>query len=141
LAMRRRKLLGATGAGAVVLAIGAVLWHYRQLDDLPEPDRVTAMRLTVCSLNMAEPDDKVCNVSPEHFAPILAALRPHRRDRDGIPWVVIGSIDVTLREGGHCYIWLYSTQRGDEGALSVGSTPYRGGTDDGIKATIRSACP
>lgn len=143
--MQRWELLGALGVGLVLALIGVVGYVAvsNQPDGLPQPDEIESMRVMVYSQSTEE---KWHDVPRDHFAPILAALRPRHRDRHALKWQVFGESDLTLRGGKHVSIWLFSTTKGESGAFAAGRTwetrvYYRGGTDEGIKAAIRAACP
>jgi hypothetical protein len=142
--MRRRKLFVVLAVVLALVAMGAlVLWH-NELDDLPQPEQVEAMQVTVYEPLPPGGKQTWHEISPEHFPFILAAMRPCRRDPQPAKWKVFGEADLTLKGGRHFGIWLYSTSTGP-GAFSAGRAfntrvYYRGGTDEGIKATIRAAC-
>jgi hypothetical protein len=141
--MRIRKLLAVVAAVACV-GIGSCILRQNETDDLPRPDDVEAMRVRVYGPDLPAAKRDWCEVSPEHFASILAAMRPCHKDAEPAKWVVFGETEMTLRGGRHYGIWLYLTYS-QTGAFSAGPTYehriyYRGGTDEGIRAAIREAC-
>ena len=125
--MRKRLIV------TLVLAVVAIgLWFLFVGDcDLPDASQVVAMKANL--------GHGVLDVPPSHFASILAALRPCRRDSHDLKWAALGELDMTLKDGSHFHISVdYTGEK--EGAFSAGSgIRYRGGTDKGFEAAMLAA--
>jgi hypothetical protein len=145
--MRRRNfiwLLALAGLGVLAAAGTFALWLRRA--ELPGPDEVEAMHMVIYGDDF-NPQDRECDVAPEHFAPLLEALQPYHKDMM-LPWIPLASINATLGDGTQCSISVYSILRGGESDResaffvkrpSRRGTCYRGGTDKAIKAAVRAA--
>jgi hypothetical protein len=110
--MRWRKLLVQFMAIAALMLAGSFSawywWETGSLSGVPEPDQVLTMQAALYGSSRKSPEVHLFNVPPEHFAPILASLRPYVRDPNPAAWQVLGELHLTCRGRRHYQVDLYS---------------------------------
>src|SRR5438093_1593678 len=137
---RKYLLIGA----ALLACYLALLWYWWVAPpEIPEPEQVVSMQARLYNSPRELPDLPTFEVGPEHFAPILAALRPWKVDRRPAKWQGLGELNLSCRGGKQFLIRLLWTGH-ETGAFSAGPTHEgrvycRGGTDAGIEDAIRAA--
>src|SRR4026209_2191944 len=86
-------------AMALLAGFLAFLWYWQgnPPPEIPEPDEVEAMQAYIDNSPRQLPDVPLFEVRREHFAPILAALRPCKVDSRPMKWQVLGGLHLKCR--------------------------------------------
>lgn len=82
-------------------------------------------------------------VPPSHFKSVLDALKPFEADSNPANWVVLGSLEITLKNGQPFHVSLYNVH-GSPGAFSSGKSfqsrrYYRGGDSIALETAMAAA--
>ncbi|MFQ5733365.1 MAG: hypothetical protein ACE5KM_15605 [Planctomycetaceae bacterium] len=119
---------------------------------LPEPDEIQEMTATLedfstpSGLSFKPLDGKSAvtfSVPKSHRKPILDALKPYQYDGSPAKWKVMGTLELTLKNGESFWIGLYSLNK-KPGAFSAGPsfksrTYFRGGDSKALLAALSAA--
>jgi hypothetical protein len=126
----------------LILGLPAVVIMTWQSSNSPFPqfkrDDIATVRLT--QMNDRGGLLRVSPLDRRFVDEIFDALEPNYVDKHPLKWLIIGALDVELTNGLHCSIELYCTGD-DEGAFSIDSTYYRGGSDRRLMAALHRANP
>jgi hypothetical protein len=67
---------------------------------------------------------------------VLASLKPCRHDAQPADWVVLGMLDIDLKDGSRCTVTLYRTGQ-ELAAFSIDQAYYRGGSDRDLRRLLQ----
>lgn len=140
--LRRRPICLIAAAVAIAAWIGCRTSRTTTVDPLPavaEARSVTA--------RFFDPDagrDVQFDVPLDRLSSIYQALLPATVDEQPADWMVLGELEMTLRDGRPFRIDLYHLRPGEEGAFSAGETYerrtyYRGGSSPRLVEALREA--
>ncbi|MBL8822640.1 MAG: hypothetical protein JNJ77_08645 [Planctomycetia bacterium] len=81
-------------------------------------------------------------IADKHWPAIWESLLPARRDSSPAKWIVMGDLDITLKNGNSYHISLFSVE--GVGAFAAGTnfesrTYYRGGNSKQLKQSLDQA--